>query len=209
MSDKTKKIMSWAFGGGVLLMLGLLYLLNPIDKAAANPSTISLAGQNRFSTASATGTPAFMTPGTATTTLTFDTINKISTTTLALTVEGEQNATAVDNSFLALQMTGSSSLTSTLRVDFEYSNDGIDFYKDFLLGYSTTTLVRYSSSTPLGIGGQSQGDIPNYRQTSAKTFGILIKVPDVPARYIRAVLSVPIGAGNSTNWAQFITKQQR
>lgn len=189
----------------VFLVVGLLYLLGPIDKAAANPSTISQPGVSKLSTASASSTPTFMTPGTATSTLTLDTINGYATTTLTpLVSDGVTNAVAVDQAWLAVQMTGSST-ASNLRIDWEYSNDGIDFYRD----NATSTVLGYASSTPRGIGGQSESQLPKYKQTGVVTQGTLLEVPKIPARYLRAVLSVPAGSLNSTNWAQFFTRQQR
>ena len=192
--------------GMLAVLSGLLYLLNPFEKAAANPSTISQPGVDKLATASASSTPTFMRAGTATSTLTLDTINGYATTTLTpLVSDGITNAIAINEAFLAVQMTGSSSVNSLVRVNWEYSNDGIDFYRD----NATSTVLTYSSSTPNGIGGQAFTSLPQHRSTGNITQGFLLAVPSIPSRYVRAVLTVPIGSLNSTNWAQYFTRQQR
>ena len=191
---------------GILVSLGaLVFLLNnpPVEKAAGNPSTISRPGVEVYSTGSATGTPSFITAGTGTSTLTLDTINQISTTTQQFLARGTvTNAVALNEAWLALQFTGSST-ASRVKIDWEYSNDGIDFYQD----NATSTTLSYASSTALsGLGVSEQ---PTLTSTGNIVNKRLIEVPKIPARFIRAVISVPIGFSNMSTWAQFIVRQQR
>ena len=205
--SRNKKWPWIAFGLIGAVVFCLLYLLNPIEKSAANPSTISQPGVSKLSTSSASSSPAFMRPGLATSTLTLDTINQVSTTTLNITPTDAAGFVGVDQTFLAVQITGSSSVNSLLQVNWEFSNDGIDFYSNKISDTSSTTL-RYSTTTQ-NLGGVGFSALPQYLNTGNPTNGFLVDVPVVPARYVRAVLSVPIGSLNSTNWAQFITRQEK
>jgi hypothetical protein len=188
---------------GVIVFASLFLMFD--NKAAANPSTVS-NNRSNMGTSSASSTPTFMTPGTATSTLTLDAINGFATTTLTpLTSVGESNATAVDQAWLAVQITGSSSVSSFVDINWEYSQDGKDFYRD----NATSTRLAYASTTARGVGGQSVGNLPQYKATGNLTNMIFVEVPKIPARYVRAVMTVPAGSLNSTNWAQYLTRQQR
>lgn|SRR3990167_7475312 len=204
--SRTQKIFFAVFLVAGLLFGGYTFFLLS-QKAAANPSAVGQSGQGVLSTSSATGTPQFMTPGAATSTLTLDQINKVSTTSLRITRTDSIGQIGYDQSWLALQMTGSSSVSSFLDLTWEYSNDGVDFYRD--IATSTNQRFAYSSTTPNGIGGQSVGNLPKYQGTGNITNAFLVEVPKLPARYIRAVLTVPAGSLNSTNWGQYFTRQER
>lgn len=190
------------FGIAAVAVVGLLWILRPLDKAAANPSAISQPGQNQLSTASATSSPTFRTPGTATTTLTLDAINRTSTTSVRVTPSNPVGSIAVNEAFLAVQMIGSSTV-SLLDIGWEHSQDGLDFYRDYA---SSTSRLAYASTTP---SGQPFNSFPTFPGTGNINNLFLLEVPKIPARYVRAVLTVPIGSLNSTSWAQFITKQER
>lgn len=201
MSRNKKILWSLFVMSGVAAFVGLFLAFD--NRAAANPSTISPSSQTKYSTTNASSTPTFMTAGTATSTLTLDQINKVSTTSLVMKpLSDAAGLVGVDQAYLALQITGSSSANSLVDIKWEYSNDGIDFYRD----NATSTRIAYASTTP---SGQSFGETPKHRQTGNVTNNVLIAVPAVPARYVRAVITVPIGSLNSTNWAQFITREQR
>lgn len=164
--------------------------------AYANPSEYATSS----STATATSTLVFMTPGTATTTLYYD-------------AYGDSSGYKADSAALALQFTGSST-ASSLRVTFEYTYGNslancmttpaaCDWYGDTLYGVnsvvSTSTtamtigavnsyLVPFASSTLNGVAG-------NGRITSR-----LVNIP-VPTRYVRAVITMPVGSLNGGVWA--------
>src|SRR3990167_1756645 len=105
-----------------VLVLGVASLAFFSNRADANPSQISTK-----STSSASTTPSFMTPGAATTTLSFDT--------------QEDGALSVDSAVLGINFSGSSTV-AVLNVDIEYSQNGSSWYRDNTLfenGESTTT----------------------------------------------------------------------
>src|SRR3990167_3178502 len=196
-----------------------LFYLTP-ERAAANPSTVSRGSNANLSTNSATSTPTYMTPGTATSTLTLDAVNGTATTSLTIdTTAGVDNAVAVNSAVLLVNYVGSSSANSYLKVDFEFSNDGVHFYQDFLNATSTSGLAnaltadnrdahifRYASSTSLS--GKLIADLPNLLANyPANTYAI--SVPDIPTRYIRAVFTTPLTSYNGAVWARFVTRQER
>ena len=88
----------------------------------ANPSYFT-----RYQMASATSTLTYMTAGTATTTLTFDT--------------GVGAAGGADSAILNVQFTASST-SSVLNINYEYSQDNIDWYYSDLSDQATTTPVQ-------------------------------------------------------------------
>lgn len=140
--------------------------------AEANPITFPVAQ----SSASATSSVVYMTPGLATTTLTFD--------SYASSINYGQNDVT-----LLVQETASST-SSVLNVAIEYSQDGIDWYGDAVNRYSTTT-PAYSLNT-----------VNSFTWTAAGTTrtGRAIRL-ESPVRYIRATFS-NTGAGLGL-WASF------
>lgn len=179
--------------------VALLFLVSAIP-AHANSVTFQRAGNT-----AATTSPVFMTAGTATSTYYYD--------------AGVGNNFAADNASFLVQFTGSSTPLSTLNIQFEYSQGAAgfncavtpgacDWYKDSLLvgGISTTTqaaglavsnsyLLPMASTTLNGVAGNS-----------ARTNRI-INVP-MPTRYVRAVLTLPIGSQNGAAWGEFVGKKQ-
>lgn len=176
------------FAGAAILLGGSVALANP--SYFATPS----------STATATSTLTYMTPGTATTTLYYD------------AYEDASNAKS-DSAVLALQLTGSSTI-SVWNISYEYAlNNGVynckstptacDWYSDTLFGtgmmVSTTTqavnlnirnslTVNFASTTVGGKAGIST------RTTR------LINVP-TPTRFTRVVITMPAGSLNGAVWA--------
>lgn len=153
----------------------------------ANPSFFIRANNLVCGNFTATTSIAYLRFGIGTTTPTFDT--------------GCAAAGSADSSVLAIQLTGSSTAT-TLNINFEYSQDGIDWYG----GPATTTTsatvlattysLAFASTTFAGAVGTGNGII--YR---------LIAVP-TPMRYVRAVETLPSGSTNGAVWAEFIAKRQ-
>lgn len=185
--------------GGVVL--GLVVLAGV---AKANPSYFA----DGVSTAAATSTVTYMTPGTAT------------TTTFVYDAYADGNNEKADAATLGIQFTGSST-ASSIKIDFEYAfNNSLancqttptacDWYKDSLLG--TNAVVGTTTNGTLGI-------VPNSYQLSFSSSTIngaagsstiatrLITLPTV-ARYIRAVISMPIGSLNGAVWATIRPSRQ-
>lgn len=149
-------------------------------------------------TATATTSPSYMTAGTATTSLVFDSYipgaNKIS-----------------DQAVLLIQLVASTTAT-TLNTNLEYSQDAIDWYQDggtMAANYATTSKpfdisqvnqfkLNYATSTAglAGIGATA---------TSTLTRVLMLKTP---TRYIRAVFTLPVGSAAGGVWAQFLASRQ-
>lgn len=159
--------------------------------AKANPSFFIRANGSGCSL-TATTTRAFMTPGAATTTYTFDT--------------GCAAAGSVDRSTFLAQFTGSSTVSS-IQIAFEYSQDNVDWYNDrvftaasttqsFSLNQPNTYLWGFSSTSV--TGGIAGSTTINSRAIDVAT----------PTKYVRAVITVPIGSLNGAFWAEFVGKRQ-
>jgi hypothetical protein len=186
----THKI-KFAVAGFVILCLGILF----IGTAKANP-----LGFQRAQTGAATTTVAYLTPGTATTTLIYD--------------AGIGQNLAADSAVLLIQLTASST-TTTLKWKLEYSQDNLcattpgkaDWYSESVNNAaataSTTVEVRdtkeyswlYASST---IGTQTAPNTPGMKKIDVPT----------PTRCVRAVFYLPAGSAGAAIWAEFVGKKQ-
>ena len=185
----------------ISLVIGLGY-----KTAKANPSQFLMNAAS--ATATATSTLTFLTPGTATTTIYYDSFY------------GQPNS-PTDKSFLIEQYTGSTT-ASTLLTNIEYSQGvaGVDctvtptlcdWYEDGGINpnFATTTkpfdvsqvnqyILTYASSSP-GLGG-----VTNVSSPARRIFSI-----GTPTRYIRAIFTQKIGSGNGAVWAQFVPQRQK
>lgn len=139
--------------------------------AKANPIIFPAAQ----STASATSSVTYMTPGTATTTLTFD--------SYASSINLGQNDVT-----LLVQATGSST-SAIINTSIEYSQDGIDWYQNNLSPLATTT-----QTLPIATPNSYTWTLTTARQGKA----ILL---EAPVRYVRATFT-NTGA-NASFWASF------
>ena len=173
------------------ILLGVLLMLAGSARIAhANPTIFASATTTK---SAASTSAAFMTPGTATSTLVYD--------AHAQTLGGGTYKT----DFIGLLVQFSASNTSaTLNLSVEYSQDGIDWYRNFVadptqFGTTTpaaqiatpfTTTWKFASST---LGGATSSDA--VRSTAAMI------IPS-PFRYTRLV-STMTGA-NGAVWAQFV-----
>lgn len=171
----------------VILALGL-FLLG--GSAYAMPSYIAPTAQ----TATATSSVAFLVSGTATSTLTYDTYT------------GGNNYIA-DKAVLAIQFAGSST-SAVLGVNLEYSQDGIDWYKDNLSSLSTTTRGMYlqpANSYTWTFASSTVGGIAaTVANGATSTKALLI---ETPLRYVRAIFS--ISGANGAIWGQIIPIKQK
>jgi hypothetical protein len=173
-------------------LAGAIALLGMASTAHANPSVFA----NATSTAAATTTLSYMTPGTATTTTpVYD--------AYAQTFAGGSIAKA-DYAGLLVQLTSSSSVT-VLNATAEYSHDGIDWYRNFVVDpntIGTTTAPVFSVTNPFSfrwqfatstVGGTGLGT------SNRATAALLIPTP---FRFTRVVFSLT--GGNGAVWAQLV-----
>lgn len=164
-------------------------------------STPAHANPLRFpatvSTAAATTSPTYMTPGTATSTITYD----------AWANGG--GSQAFDKATLLLQMTASSTST-TYNVSVEYSQDGIDWYSDALLQSTTATSTQsYSVATPISYSVKYASTTPGGGLVLATSNTALraITVP-TPTRYVRVFTALALGGTNGAIWQQIVGQKQ-
>lgn len=156
---------------------------------------------NKFTSSGTTDTTTinYMTPGTGTTTITYDTY---------LSVQGgiPNNLSAAATLALGIQFHASSS-NSILAWRYEYSTDNIDWYSDDAqIAGSATTSPTYAVKTfsenywsfATSTGGTSQSD---------KGMKLVRNIP-TPTRYIRVVFYVPAGSANAAVWGEFLPKKE-
>ena len=177
-----------------IMTIALVYAFG-VQIAKAQPTYIGLTVQ----TATATTSVRYLTPGTGTTTLTYDAY--VPTT----------NSYTPAFATLLIQFAGSST-ASTLGINIEYSQDGIDWYKSSTLSPfspgTTTNAVNlgatnsytwtFASSTVGGTGVTAATGATSTRAIMLST----------PLRYVRSVVSIT-GAGGAV-WQQIVpTKELR
>jgi len=149
--------------------------LSPLELSArASYVTIERVGNT------ASTTVVSMSPGTATTTLSFET-------------------NEVDEVNLFMQVNASSS-TSTLAWEYEFSNDNVDWFGEdgIIITASLGSETTYHSSSTI-----SHRWNPGAAGIARKT----VKLPTISSRYSRIVFTVPDGVGNLTMWANASLKR--
>ena len=175
-----------------IIALAIIVLSN-VDTAKANPLIYQIA-----KTQPATTTPAFMSPGAATTTL---------------QIVSDQSY-GIDSAYVFLQYTASGT-APVLKYRVEHSQDGIDWYGQTIptnanattsqmVGTAADFYVAFSTSTAAtnGIPGFLNATTSNPRLHSS--FSII-----TPTRYTRIIYFVPAGGGNGALWSQIIGKRQQ
>jgi hypothetical protein len=189
-----KKLSLYSLVPGIILFLGIVGLFNLPHIASANPSHFLPT----VKTAAATTTPNYLTPGTGTTTLTYDSY----TTSIP---------DALDSAVLMVQFTGSST-ASTLNIAIQYSDGGDDYYQDGQgwANYASSTktfdisqIYQYSwqyasTSRAFLFGSNVTGTSTDYR---------IIRIP-TPTRFVRAVFTLPQGSLNGAVWAKWLPEQE-
>lgn len=168
-----------------LVAAALLWLIAP-SFVKASPSEFAPTKE----TAAATTTLVYMSPGLATTTLSYDSLSGDSVKINTLNV--------------AFQYTASNT-APTLNVRFEDSQNGVDWYpRSTIVGSATTSLMTapynnmsFVLSTTTDIGGSGT----NGRIHESFTV-------NAPMRWVRAIFSVPQGTTNGGLWAQFIPTKE-
>lgn len=185
----------------VIAALVLFAALSSAYIVKANPSFF--VRQNNGVGTTATTSVTYMSPGVATTTKYLD-----------AGVAGV--GTAVDSAVLLEQMTGSST-AALLNTTFEYAvysgtdcvanPTACDWFALELSDQATTTpeqnittnqtyKLNFASSTQGGALGAGDGRV--LKAISVRT----------PTRYVRAILTLPIGSTNAAVWAEFVGKRQ-
>lgn len=148
----------------------------------------------------ASSSPAFMTPGTATSTNSFDTQS--------------DGALPAKSAVLFVALTGSTSATIA-NIAIEYSQNNNDWYQDFISGAATTSNnIAFGNPVKFTLNGatSSQAVIGN-QKTVTNTVYRAFEV-NVPSRYVRAVItlasSTVITAANANGsvWSNFIAKKE-
>lgn len=167
--------------------------------ALANPSSFATG----TSTAVATTTLSYMTPGTATTTTpVYD--------AYAQTFSGGLTSKA-DVAGLLVQLTASST-TTVLNANVEYSQDGIDWYRNYVIDpnqVATSTGAAFSLVNPFSISWKfaSSTLIRGVTYTNPAQSSAALLIP-TPFRYTRVVFS--LSGANGAVWAQLVPiKEQR
>jgi len=173
-----------------------------------NPSVFTSIAK----TATATTTLSYMTAGLATTTVYYD----------SMQVEGSNqtnngNTWVTDSAVLKIQFTASSSL-AIVNTFFEFADGincgniptGCDWYRDnlYALPFATSTPTIQLAITPSytwSFASSSQGGAG----VGASNNRVLkvINVP-TPTRWVRAILSVPVGASPASVYAEILPKKQ-
>ena len=171
--------------------VGLLAIVAGAGVALANPSyfTTGVSTNNAAST-----TPAYMTPGTAT-----------STTPVYDAYAGSQTAKFAANSAGLLQRFCASSTATVLNTSVEYSADGIDWYRNFVLDPS-----QDSTTTQTNILALPFSDSQKFASSSIDGAAVAannscitnaLTIP-TPFRYIRVVDSIT--GANGSVWNQLV-----
>jgi hypothetical protein len=181
-----------------LIVLGLGFA----SVAYANPLFFVSSAQ----TATATSTLTFMTPGTATTTLYFDS---------SVGAPGK----AVDKAVLLTQLTASSTNTK-LNIGVEYSNGvagtdctlvptACDWYADEQQNSVTaTTSQAYQIGTPITYSWTYASTTQGGAAVGNSNIGLKVITLPMPTRYTRVFYSLGIGGTNGAVWGQIIPQRQ-
>lgn len=154
--------------------------------AKAQPSSVVIQ-----TTATATTTMSYMTPGTATTTYQFDSASYSSGKVL--------NMQGIDSGSMMIQFAASSSAAS-LAYQFQYSNNNIDWY-----GESSSFGTVSGSNNSLFEASSTITHIwtPGVTGTSTK----LVTIPVAAAQHERVVFSIPVGTANGAVYAEIDLKR--
>lgn len=176
--------------------LAALCLFAFAPQAHANPSLFSV-GTTTNGVASSSA--VFMTPGTATTTVQHD--------ALAQTFSGGFTY-KTDTVGLLTQFCGSSTL-AVLTQNIEYSQDGIDWYRNFIIDPSQTgtTTSPWSVGSPFAIKWTYSSTTLATLTAPNNTCSFGAFVLPTPFRYIRIVSSLT--GANARVWNQLVPIKQR
>lgn len=188
------KTRSWEIGAVLALAIAISTIfLIPLAPAHANPFRFPASA----ATSAATTSPVYMTPGTATTTVTYD------------SYANGGGSQATDKATLLMQMTASSTST-TYNVALEYSQDGIDWYSDSqLTGTLATTTQVFQTNTPISYSIKYASTTPDggIVLANSNTAYRALTIP-TPTRFVRVFSSLAVGGTNGATWLQIIGQKQ-
>lgn len=183
---------------GFTLTIAILVVGFNAFSAQANPSRITAPDSCTTSSSSATTSISYMTPGTATTSVSCN-LQRISA------IAGGTDS--VDSAVLVMQFHASSTALSELDWYLEYSQDGIDWYKENTSPVTGTT----TTATPKNYAWRQYSTSTPYSSNGKATSSVDMKVISVttPVRYVKATFTNPIGTSNVGVWASFISKIEK
>lgn len=172
---------------------------------------VAFANQSYFSSQAkssvATTTIAFMTPGTATTTVLYDSYQQFGTNETS-----SYTPRTTDGSALLIQFTATTT-TSVLGWRYEYSDDGVDWYGDsYVPTISNATTTGTQSLTNINQYTWTFSSSTNFCDSTVSTAtnnrGCKVVNVQTPTRYVRAVFFLPTGSSNGAVYAQFVPRKQ-
>lgn len=187
------------FGIGALLAVFIALVAVSIffmgTSAKANPLGFSCPSY----TATATTSPAFMTPGTATSTLLFDMYCVNGTN------QPNTGNTHIANTLALLtQFSASSSATSILNIKTEYSQDNVDWYEDdFQFFTDATSTGSHAFALPQSAQWVfATSTVNGLISASSNRGGKVIRL-NPPTRYVRIVYTLS-GTTNGAVWGSIL-----
>lgn len=179
-----------------LIVIAILF--SGYKYVGANASRITAPNSCTTSGTAATTSVSYLTAGTGTTTVTCN---------LQYIAQVSSGVESTDSAVLGIQFLASSTASSELNWYLEYSQDGVDWYKENVFTQTATTTIatsktyawrQYSTTTPISVSGYSTSSLDRK----------LVNI-ESPTRYVRATFTQPIGSLAGAVWAQFIGKSQR
>lgn len=153
-------------------------------------------------TATATSTPSYMTQGTATSTITYDSYNLVGTNQPVVSDPTGAADAALEVQFIA------SSTSSVLNIAIERSDDNLDWYQDeYSFPVSTSTIGSSNINSPFSFSWTFASSTVGGQPNSGNRIGKILYVA-TPTRYTRAVFTLTGTPG--AVWAKFTpTKQNK
>jgi hypothetical protein len=179
----------------IAALVGIAALLAGATIAEANPSYFA----NGVATSVATSSPAYMTPGAATSTT--PTYDSYVPTTKSQTFKADRLG--------LLQQFCASSTATVLNTSVEYSQDGIDWYQNFIVDsiQAGTTTTPYVLVTPFSatqkFASSSLNGAPVAANNNCRNNALIIPTS---FRYVRVVQSVT--GGNGSIWDQLVPTKE-
>lgn len=189
-------------GIAIMVLVTVFAIIIQSEKAEANPSSFPGITQ----TAPATTTLSFLTAGTATTSLVYDSYGvgqptRADEAMLLVWLNATNTSTTLDITLQYSQGSGDGSncVTTPTKCDWFYSATAGDFATTTLVAnISTVGSYRWTFASTSPVLGISTGVASTTRAIYVKT----------PTRYVRAVFTLPTGSSNAGVWAQFVPTKQ-
>ncbi len=196
---------------GIAFIASLIFFLNT-HRVLGNPGYFAPLAQ----TSPATTTPVFISIGTATTTIVYDSYSKNGS---GQGGQGQYNPDTTDSATLALQFAATST-SSVLGWRFEYADSGsvdcfmnpagCDWYSDNLVASPATSTPNINTTNPNSYTWQFASSTSMCDSTASiatNNRGCKLINVSTPTRYVRVVLYT--SGANGTVWGKFIPKKQQ